>query len=299
VTPLQFEALYHDEWAEAETLLNELRGSHRRPPVSGSRLAALYRRACEQLALARARDYPVYIVDRLERITSAGHEAVRRHRWYVALSTAVFVVPALAAGVAIYLRPELILSVTDSVTAASFEEMYSPSADSLGRTRTASTDWTMFGYYINNNISIALQCMAGGLFAGLGSLFYLAYNGAFTGALAGFLTERGLSQTFYSFIATHSSFELTAIVLSGAAGLRVGHALIVPDRLTRRQALVTASRDVLPIVYGLIVMLLIAAAVEAFWSSASWIAPPVKYAVAFACWTGVVSYFLFQGRRAG
>jgi uncharacterized membrane protein SpoIIM required for sporulation len=322
VTPLQFEALYRDEWAEAETLLNELRGSQRRPRVSSSRLAALYRRACEQLALARARDYPAYIVERLERITSAGHEAiyrrrelnaariwrflgaefpraVRQHRWYVATSTAVFLLPALAAGMFVYLRPELILSVTDSVTAASIEEMYSPSADSLGRVRTASTDWAMFGHYINNNISIALQCMAGGLFAGLGSLFYLAYNGAFIGALAGFLTERGLSQTFYSFIATHASFELTAIVLSGAAGLRVGHALIAPDRLTRRQALVAASRDVLPIVYGLIVMLLIAAAVEAFWSSATWIVPPVKYAVAFACWTGVVGYFLLQGRRAG
>ena len=48
-------------------------------------------------------------------------------------------------------------------------------------------------------------------FAGLGTLFFLAYNGAFGGALAGFLTARGLSATFYSFVATHSAFELTAI----------------------------------------------------------------------------------------
>ena len=61
-----------------------------------------------------------------------------------------------------------------------------------------------------------------------GRLFFLAYNGAFSGALAGYLTERGLSSTFYSFIATHSAFELTAIVLSGAAGLRIGHALLAP-----------------------------------------------------------------------
>ena len=45
----------------------------------------------------------------------------------------------------------------------------------------------MFGYYIRNNIGVAFQCFAGGLFAGLGTLFFLAYNGAFAGALAGYL----------------------------------------------------------------------------------------------------------------
>ena len=77
---------------------------------------------------------------------------------------------------------------------------------------------------------------------GSAALFFLAYNGAFAGALAGYLTERGLSSTFYSFVATHSAFELTAIVLSGAAGLRIGHALLAPGRLTRLQSLVQATR---------------------------------------------------------
>ena len=93
----------------------------------------------------------------------------------------------------------------------------------------------MFGFYIRNNIGVAFQCFAGGLFAGLGTLFFLAYNGAFSGAIAGYLTERGLSSTFYSFVATHSAFELTAIVLSGAAGLRIGHALLAPGRRPRRR----------------------------------------------------------------
>ena len=144
----------------------------------------------------------------------------------------------------------MILSVVSSETAASFEEMYSPSADSIGRTRTATTDWMMFGFYIRNNVGVAFQCFAGGLFAGLGTLFFLAYNGAFAGALAGYLTERGLSSTFYSFIATHSAFELTAIVLSGAAGLRIGHALLAPGRLTRLQSLVLATRDSAVLLYG-------------------------------------------------
>jgi uncharacterized membrane protein SpoIIM required for sporulation len=199
----------------------------------------------------------------------------------------------------VYRHPELILSVVSSSTAAQFEQMYSPAADSIGRMRDATTDWMMFGYYIRNNIGVAFQCFAGGLFAGLGSLFFLAYNGAFGGAIAGYLTERGMAPTFYSFVATHSAFELTAIVLSGAAGLRIGHSLLAPGRLTRRQALVHATQDSAIILYGIVAMLIVAAGIEAFWSSAQWLPHPVKYGVAAMCWIAVLAYFTLQGRRAG
>jgi uncharacterized membrane protein SpoIIM required for sporulation len=326
MTPLRFEETYQHEWSELEELLDQ---AGRRAPrkrvsdetISGARLAALYRRACEHLALARARSYPAYIVDRLDRTTTNAHQliyrrrdlgfghlktfiardfpcAVRGHVWYVMVSLAVFALPTLIVGLLVYWRPEMILSVVDAETASSFESMYSPDAESIGRTRTASTDWMMFGFYIRNNISVAFQCYAGGLFAGLGSLFFLAYNGAFGGALAGFLTSRGLSPTFYSFVATHSAFELTAIVLTGAAGLRIGHALLAPGRLSRLHSLVQASRSSIALVYGATVMLCVAAVIEAFWSSATWLAPAIKYSVAAACWTAVFGYFILQGRRA-
>jgi uncharacterized membrane protein SpoIIM required for sporulation len=326
MTPLQFEALYQPEWTELETLLNQLLGrpgSVTTPPdeISGARVAALYRRACEQLALARARSYPAYLIDRLERLTSDGHQviyrehdlgfarvkrmlaidfpcAVRAFAGYVAVAAALFMVPTVAVALAVYWRPELILSVVSAETASQFEQMYSPAAESIGRVRSADTDWIMFAFYIRNNIGVAFQCFAGGLFAGLGSLFFLAYNGAYGGAVAGYLTERGMASMFYSFVATHSAFELTAIVLSGAAGLRIGHALLAPGRLTRRQALVDATRESAVILYGVVAMLLVAAGVEAFWSSARWLAPSVKYSVAAACWLAVLGYFMRQGRRA-
>lgn len=327
MTPLRFEEMYGAEWTELEALVDAALGRQSAaPPRRGTdvaaRLASLYRRACEQLALARARAYPPYIVDRLERVTATAHQliyqqhefgaarirrilttdfprAVRRHRGYVAVATATFLLPTLIIGALVYWRPELILSVVSSETAAQFEEMYSPSADSIGRTRSASTDWMMFGFYIRNNIGVAFQCFAGGLFAGLGTLFFLAYNGAFSGALAGYLTERGLSPTFYSFIATHSAFELTAIVLAGAAGLRLGHALLAPGRSTRGQSLVVAARESAVLIYGVTAMLFVAAAIEAFWSSAQWLAPGLKYSVAAVCWIAVLTYLVLQGRRAG
>jgi uncharacterized membrane protein SpoIIM required for sporulation len=326
MTPLRFEQMYQDEWAELEALLDRELGhasgpSALSPSASGARIAALYRRACEHLELARARCYPAYIVDRLERMTANGHQliyqrrefgltrvrelatvdfplAVRKHRPYVAVAAATFMLPAVVIALLVYCRPELILSVVSSDTAASFESMYSPTVHSIGRTREATTDWMMFGFYIRNNVGVAFQCFASGLFAGLGSLFFLAYNGAFSGALAGYLTERGLSPTFYSFIATHSAFELTALVLSGAAGLRTGHALLAPGRLTRLQSLVQAAQDSTILLYGVTAMLLVAAAIEAFWSSANWLPAGAKYAVAAVCWSGVLGYFAFQGRRA-
>ena len=52
------------------------------------------------------------------------------------------------------------------------------------------------------------------------------------------------------------------------------------------------------ILYGVTAMLIIAAAVEAFWSSAGWLDVRIKYATAAVCWTAVLSYLIVQGRRA-
>ena len=176
--------------------------------------------------------------------------------------------------------------------------MYSPAGGPIGRVRSAGTDWIMFGYYIRNNIGVAFQCFAAGLFAGVGTLFFLAYNAAFGGAIAGYLTQRGLGSTFYSFIATHSAFELTAIVLAGGAGLKIGHSLLAPGRRSRTAALVVAAQESAVILYGVTVMLVIAAAVEAFWSSAGWLNPVIKYSVAAICWAAVLGYLFIQGHRA-
>ena len=193
---------------------------------------------------------------------------------------------------------DLILSVVSGETAARFEEMYSDTAESIGSVRGADANWAMFGFYIFNNISVAFRCFAGGLLGGIGSMYFIVYNGVLGGAVAGYLTQRGLSHTFYSFVVTHAAFELTAIVLSGAAGLRIGHALVAPGRMTRLQSLVSAARGILPIIYGFVAMLVIAAAIEAFWSSARWLPEVVKYSVAAICWLAVICYLTLQGRRA-
>ncbi len=332
MTPRQFENQYETLWSELERGLVALdRGSKPRklkagefataqaPAPRGARVAQLYRQSCEHLALARERAYPVHLVARLEALTASAHQriyrrrdfglaalrdlvlfeipgAVRALRWHVLLAFVVLALPMLAVGLATWRDPHFLLTVAGAGEARDFEQMYGPeAAEHLGR--TSGDDWHMFGYYIAHNIGLAFQCFASGLALGLGSLVMLVYNGVLLGAVAGFLVARGNGERFFSFVVTHSAFELTAIVLAGAAGLRLGHALLAPGRRLRVEALRHAALETAPVMYCAFVMLLTAAALEAFWSSAGWIAPGVKYGAGACCWALVLAYLALQGRN--
>jgi uncharacterized membrane protein SpoIIM required for sporulation len=176
--------------------------------------------------------------------------------------------------------------------------MYDPDARRIGRfsERDSGDDWMMFGFYIMNNIGISFQTFASGLLFGLGSLFFLLFNGLMIGAVAGHLTRIGYSETFWSFVIGHGAFELTAIALSGAAGLKLGWALLAPGRRLRSEALRRAGAQSVPLVAGVILFLLIAAFIEAFWSSMTYTTPTAKYLVGASLWALVIIYFLFAGR---
>lgn len=310
MTPLEFESANQATWSELEGMLARPQRS-----LDPERFLFLYRECCEHLALGQSRGFPLHLIDRLAAVTSRAHQIVyrqsdagwdqvrrallhgfpamvRQHWVYVALAAALFGIPTLALGIAVYWNPDLILSVVDRRTAASFDQMYSPAAQAIGRPRDVASNWMMFGFYIKNNIGIAFQCYATGLLFGLGSLFFLLFNGAFGGAVAGYVTSLGYASTFFPFVATHSAFELTAIVLCGAAGLRLGAAVVLPGRLTRVAALELAARETSLIVFGSAVMLLIAAVIEAFWSSAVWVTPAAKFSLAAFCWLLVLAFFL-------
>ncbi|WP_213959738.1 stage II sporulation protein M [Variovorax sp. dw_954] len=316
MTPLQFEEMHAPLWAELEA---EVGVAERKRKFDGARLATLYRRVCEHLALAQARAYPVHMTQRLETLTQSAHrliyrrhdygmarlgrlvlvdfpEAVRAHGGFLLAAALLFTLPLLLAGFAAWHDPGFILHLLGADQVQNFEHMYGDDADAFGRKRDADDDWTMFGYYIMNNIGVGFRCFASGIFAGVGSAFFLLFNGVQAGAVGGYLIQAGHGQNFCSFVVTHGAFELTAIVLSGAAGLRLGHAWLAPGRHTRLESLRLAAHHAVVVIYGVVGMLLIAAAIEAFWSSARWVAPEVKYGVGAACWLLVLAYLGWQGR---
>jgi len=178
-----------------------------------------------------------------------------------------------------------------------FADMYNPTSEHFGSNRESDSDFVMFGFYIYNNIGIGFQTFASGILFGLGTLFFIIFNGLYIGCLASYLTHIGYIVPFYSFVVGHSALELIAIVFAGAAGLKLGLALIAPGRLTRLHALRNAATESISLIYGVILMLLLAAFVEAFWSSNTAIAPHSKYIVGGCLWLGVISYFIWVGRN--
>ncbi|MFN8849453.1 MAG: stage II sporulation protein M [Inhella sp.] len=317
MTPLHFEAEYRPLW---DGLAEQLQLARQDKPVDAALLAARYRRVCENLALAQSRAYPVHLLARLEQLANEAHQlvyrrqdyglhrfglllrielprAVRAERRCVLLALALFALPLLLSFALSRLELDFALRLLEAGRLREMESMYADGNKAMGRERTADDDWGMFGYYIFNNIGIGFRCFGAGVLAGVGSAFVLVYNGLAIGAVLGHLQRVGLGHNLWPFVATHSAFELTGIVLAGAAGLRLGLGWLSPGRRSRLDALRAAALAAVPLVYAAFFLLFVAAAVEAFWSPAAWILPGVKYTVALLCWLLVLGWLLFMGRE--
>ncbi|GAA4651461.1 stage II sporulation protein M [Kistimonas scapharcae] len=291
--------------------------------ITAERVVPMYRQLCHHCALARSRGYSPELVDRLNRLALELHhvlyqhnqrllpqilyflflgfpEALRTNARLIGLSAAFFLLPGLAMFIGCLVNNELIYTLMSPEDVWHFEAIYDPANAVLGRERASDTDLQMFGFYIKNNIGISFQVFAGGLLFGLGSVFYLVYNGLAIGGVAGHIVHLGFDETFFPFVVGHGAFELTAIVFSGAAGLRLGLALIDPGPYHRLTALRLAAKEAVKLIYGTTLMLLLAAFLEAFWSSSSTMASPVKYTVGAAFWFMVLVYSLSAAwRRRG
>ena len=203
----------------------------------------------------------------------------------------------MAIFVAIQLQPDLSSALYDPVQLAQFEQMYDPNDPRRDLGRDDATDMAMFGHYIMNNISIGFRTFASGLVAGLGTIVVLLSNGIIIGGVAGHLQAVGHGDPFWRFVCGHASFELTAIVIAGGAGLRLGLNLVAPGQRRRIDALIDGGRRGGLLCVGVLVMLLIAAFIEAFWSSIGWMPAWIKYSVAAALWLAVFAWLFLGGRN--
>ncbi len=315
-----FESRHQHQWQTfAEQLTQLEQGKAKAADVAD--FPHQYRRLCQHLALAQQRGYSSYLVDPLQQLALRGHQQLYRHRSHLTANILAFLLagfPRLVreqwrfvliagllffgslVGIAllVYLFPDLVYSIITPQQVAEMQGMYNPDASRLGRAaeRAASEDWMMFGYYVMHNIGIAFQTFAAGLLFGLGSVFFLIFNGLVIGAVSGHLTDIGYGQTFWSFVMGHGAFELTAITLAGAAGLQLGWSLVAPGRLARSEALRLAARKSVRMLCGVMVFLLIAAFIEAYWSSTTGIEPWIKYAVGAVLWLLVAAYLTLAGR---
>lgn len=322
----QFVTRYQHEWQQFEDWLQR-RGERTRkqrpsidPDVLGDEtIPQRYRRLCQQLALARRRGYSPQLVEQLQQLMQRGHNLLYRTpapRWQRALeflfadfpstvrsqagamwvACALFAIPLVGIFVLLQYKPELIHMLMDPRELAHIEKMYDPAADNLGR--DSGTDWAMFGHYIMNNISIGLRTFASGLLAGIGTTLVLLFNGITIGAVAGHLQQIGSGDPFWRFVVGHAPFELTAIVIAGGAGLQLGLRLVAPGRKRRIDALIEGGVIGARLCLGVAFMLLVAAFIEAFWSSIAWVPMWGKLSVSAVLWTAVLLW-LWRGGRGG
>lgn len=335
----EFENLHRTFWeqcsrnfhslGQGEVAENFHRHKNARRDMSSARKMAIaavapqqYRCLCQHLAVAKSRRYTPILVDRLNQLVRQGYEILHAGQYqrsgrllqflffgfpaviqangrFVAIAALAFVVPGLLMALACYLHDSFLYSLMDPAQIRAMESMYDPEVRKLGRERQSDSDLMMFGFYIQNNIGISFRCFASGLFFCLGSLYFLIFNGLVIGGVSGHLTQAGFAGTFYPFVIGHGAFELTAIVFSGAAGLKLGYALIAPGQYTRLTALQIAAREAVQMIYGSTLMLLIAAFVEAWWSSSTQLTTMVKITTGAVLWLLVLYYCFCSGRFSG
>jgi uncharacterized membrane protein SpoIIM required for sporulation len=139
-----------------------------------------------------------------------------------------------------------------------------------------------------NNIAVAFRVVAGGITAGLLTVYTLFYNGLMVGAAAALVGKYGLSFPFWAFVFPHGSLEIPAIFIAGGAGLLIARALLWPGAYRRRDALRIYGIQAAKLVMGIVPMLMIAGAIEGFISPQTAIPAIVKYL------TGSLIFVLFM-----
>lgn len=309
----QFQQLHQHLWSQIEQMLQAPSNAD-----TAQALPTLYRQLCQHLALALQRGYSPALTDFLQQLVANCHQrlygaqAARpillrqwlyidfpclvRAEWrLVLLAMLAFWGSALLVGLLIYLQPEWASSFMSVESLKHYRGMYRPGRAAFGRDN--ETDLMMFGFYIWNNVSIGFRTIAGGIFAGIPALLSLFFNGLHGGAVAAWLSlDPGTRGTFWPFVITHSSFEITGLILTAVAGMRFGLSVIHPGRLSRRQALVACSQRLFPLIVGAVLLIMLAAFFEAFWSANADVPSHIKYFVGAACWLGLLGFFVFAGR---
>jgi uncharacterized membrane protein SpoIIM required for sporulation len=322
LTERAFSARRQRDWDQLDSLVRtvQARGMKRLDPEQIGQLSPLYRDVCADLSRAEAARYSAPLIDYLQGLTAAAHavlyghargrwalagggsslrvaveafpRAVRRHKRAMLIAFLLFFVPFFAGLFATLADPSFALRIVPEAQLRPLVEAYK---EGFSGGRAAGLDAAMAGFYVNNNVGIALRCFATGLFVGLGSAFYLVENGLATGAIMGYVAARGAGANILTFVVGHGSLELGAIVLAGGAGLSLGWSIVAPGQLTRIASLQATAKSIVVVVFGAAVMLFMAAAVEGFWSASS-LPAVVKRSVGGAMFLIVLSYIVFAGR---
>ena len=280
-------------------------------------MARLYRAVTSDLALAK-RDFPrneiaLYLnqlvarahavvyrseplaLKRLWHFVFVGFPRLFRETWIFTFIAAVFfIVPAIAAGISVYTRPETVTLLLP------------PGAQQLISTVEDKKLWIDIpveerpyasSFIMQNNIRVSFLAFGSGLTAGLLTLWVLFFNGLIIGSLTGLTAFHGIGFQLWTFVIGHGVIELSIIFISGGSGLMLGWAILRPGLMRRRDALAQAAQKSVYLLLGAVPWLVVAGTIEGFISPNNAIAPPIHWAVGIVSGILLYGYLLFAGRE--
>ena len=275
--------------------------------------AAQYREVAADLARARTYQVDPRVITYLERVVTAGHNALYRTRgkdrtplphyilrdfpaavvqsWrYVLVAFLLFSVPAGIGYVMIRERPELGEELMPGMVARA-EAAAENLTEGRGYAETSKENRPeMAAFIIQNNIGISFVAFVGGITGGLLTAWLLYTNGMMLGLALGLFQNYDAARYLLTFVLGHGILELTAIFISAGAGFRLAKAMIAPGDRTRKDALVLEGRIAAGMIGAVVTLLAIAGTIEGL-LSASAAAPIWKYGVSAATAVLLVLYF--------
>jgi uncharacterized membrane protein SpoIIM required for sporulation len=212
-------------------------------------------------------------------------------RVFIVIATSLFVVPAAAVALWLSGSPAALdLAAPEAAREAYVEDDFEAYYSSSPSAQFASQVTT-------NNIRVALLAFTAGVLLCIPTVYVLAFNGLHLGyPLAAFAAVDQLPR-FWGLILPHGLLELTAVFLAGAAGLRLGWAVIDPGDRPRGEALTEEGRRAMAILIGLVVAFVVAGLIEGFVTGSA-LPTWARVGVGVVVEVTFITYVVVRGRDA-
>ncbi|HEX4066544.1 MAG TPA: stage II sporulation protein M [Acidobacteriaceae bacterium] len=179
---------------------------------------------------------------------------------YVAAALMIFLAGTALGVLLAFSRPAFMRMVLGPAMVSQIEQ-HQMWTHSLLSVKPQASSWIM-----TNNISVGFAAFAGGMVAGLGTLYLLFFNGLQMGVVATACAQARMALDLWSFVAAHGALELPSIFIAGGAGLRLATGMLFPGIYSRRDSLKRAAAEAIRLLAGTVPLLVIAGTLEAFLS---------------------------------
>ncbi len=128
----------------------------------------------------------------------------------------------------------------------------------------SSDQWSMFFAITSNNIRVSFMAFVAGALTSFGTGFILLRNGIMLGAFHYFFVQYGLFDETILSVWVHGTIEISAIIIAGGAGIKMGNSLLFPGTYPRGYSFKKGAKSGLKIVIGLFPFFIVAGFIESF-----------------------------------